>query len=160
MISVEEVVNLITGSGVFVSSGKALAAGGPGSLLIGTLLASSIMYCGLSSLSKMTAERTSLVSFISFVAEYIGPQWASTLGWAYVFQWLLVLPTELAGISLIAQTWEPKLRREIWVAIALVFLVYATRNNTRRYAHLLLIFLCIQVGGMIALRLVTYRQLV
>ncbi len=68
------------GTGLFVGSGKALAAGGPGSLLIAFALISVNIYCTVYSLGEMSCLFPIAGSFSAFATRFLDPAWGFAMG--------------------------------------------------------------------------------
>jgi amino acid permease len=69
------------GSGLFVGSGKALAAGGPASLLIAFGMISIMLYCTVYALGEMSVLFPIAGSFNAFATRFLDPAWGFAMGW-------------------------------------------------------------------------------
>ena len=65
---------------MFVGSGKALADGGPGSLLISFSIVALMLYCTVYSLGEMSCMFPIAGSFSAFATRFLDPAWGSAMG--------------------------------------------------------------------------------
>jgi amino acid permease len=77
----ELMANVIIGTGLFVGSGKALAAGGPGSLLVAFSIVGLMLYCTVYSLGEMSCMFPIAGSFMAFSTRFLDPAWGFAMGW-------------------------------------------------------------------------------
>lgn len=69
------------GSGLFVGAGKALAAGGPASLLIAFFMISIMLYCTVYALGELSVLFPIAGSFNAFATRFLDPAWGFAMGW-------------------------------------------------------------------------------
>jgi amino acid transporter len=69
------------GTGLFVRSGKALAVGGPASLLIAFSLISFMLYCPVYALGELSCLFPIAGSFSTFATRFLDPAWGFAIGW-------------------------------------------------------------------------------
>uniref|UniRef100_A0A8H7KEF9 Amino acid permease/ SLC12A domain-containing protein n=1 Tax=Bionectria ochroleuca TaxID=29856 RepID=A0A8H7KEF9_BIOOC len=113
------------GTGLFVGSGKALASGGPASLLIAYGLIGIMMYYTIYALSEMGVLFPVAGSFAAFSTRFLDPAWGFAMGWNYTISWLVTLPLEITAASMTIDFW-PGARgtnSAAWVAIFWVMVV-------------------------------------
>jgi amino acid transporter len=65
---------------LFVGSGKALADGGPGSLLISFSIVALMLYCTVYSLGEMSCMFPIAGSFSAFATRFLDPAWGFAMG--------------------------------------------------------------------------------
>lgn len=65
---------------MFVGSGKALADGGPGSLLISFSIVALMLYCTVYALGEMSCMFPIAGSFSAFATRFIDPAWGFAMG--------------------------------------------------------------------------------
>lgn len=70
-----------SGTGLFVASGKALAAGGPASLLIAFSLIGIMLYCTVHALGEMAVLFPVAGSFSAYSTRFLDPAWGFAMGW-------------------------------------------------------------------------------
>lgn len=71
----------ISGTGLFIGSGQALAVGGPASLLIAYILIGAVLYCTVQALGEMAVLFPVSGSFSAFSTRFIDPAWGFAMGW-------------------------------------------------------------------------------
>ena len=71
----------IVGTGLFVSSGKALASSGPASLLFGFILIGFMLYCTIHALGEMAVVLPVAGSFSTYSTRFLDPAWGFAMGW-------------------------------------------------------------------------------
>lgn len=69
------------GTGLFVTSGRALATGGPASLLICFSLIGIMLYCTVHALGEMAVLFPVAGSFSAFSTRFLDPAWGFAMGW-------------------------------------------------------------------------------
>lgn len=73
-----------SGTGLFVASGKALAAGGPASLLLAFSIVGAMLYCTCQALGELAVLFPIAGSFSSWATRFLDPSWGFAMGWKYV----------------------------------------------------------------------------
>lgn len=69
------------GTGLFVGSGKALATGGPASVLIAFGLIGIMLYCTVHALGEMAVLFPVAGSFAAYSTRFLDPAWGFAMGW-------------------------------------------------------------------------------
>ena len=69
------------GTGLFVGSGKALANGGPGSLLIAFTLVGAMLFTTVHALGEMAVLFPVAGSFAAYSTRFLDPAWGFAMGW-------------------------------------------------------------------------------
>jgi amino acid transporter len=95
------------GAGLFVSSGQALSIGGPASLVINFAICGLMVSMTMASLGEMATSYPVTGAFYDYTVRFVGKQWGFTMGWNFVFNWLIVLPFELTTIGAQIRYWSP-----------------------------------------------------
>ncbi|KAF7934317.1 hypothetical protein BELL_0378g00020 [Botrytis elliptica] len=111
------------GTGLFVSSGAALATGGPGSLLIAYLLMGGMLFCTVQALGEMAVTFPVAGSFSTFATRFIDPAWGFATGWNYAIQCLIIMPVEIIAAAITLEFWSTSI--PTWASIT-IFLVAVT----------------------------------
>lgn len=73
--------NISAGTGLFVSSGAALATGGPGALLIAFALIGAMLFCTIQALGEMAVLFPVAGSFSAYSTRFLDPAWGFAMGW-------------------------------------------------------------------------------
>lgn len=82
------------GSGLFIGIGKALAAGGPGSMVTAYFLVCTCVWAVLQTLSEMTIAFPTSGNIIDYVDRWVDPALAFGFGFA---EWLGMTQLSVAG---------------------------------------------------------------
>jgi len=73
--------NISAGTGLFVSSGGALAVGGPGALLVAFALIGAMLFCTIQALGEMAVLFPVAGSFSAYSTRFLDPAWGFAMGW-------------------------------------------------------------------------------
>ncbi|GHS84193.1 MULTISPECIES: GABA permease [Pseudomonas] len=102
----------ILGAGIFVGSGQAIAAAGPGAILA-YVMAGMLVILVMRMLGEMAVASPDTGSFSTYADRAIG-RWAGfTIGWLYWWFWVLVIPLEAIVAGAILNSYFPQL--DVWV---------------------------------------------
>ncbi|KAF2141828.1 uncharacterized protein K452DRAFT_351312 [Aplosporella prunicola CBS 121167] len=138
------------GTGLFVGSGKALAAGGPASLLIAFGLIGVMLYCTVHALGEMAVLFPVAGSFSAYSTRFIDPAWGFAMGWNYAMQWLVVLPLEIVAASITVNFWNHgEIDNSAWVTIFLVLIISINMFGVKGYGEAEFVFSIIKVIAVI-----------
>ncbi|RQM06983.1 hypothetical protein DH86_00000125 [Scytalidium sp. 3C] len=139
------------GTGLFVASGKSLAAGGPASLLICFSLIGIMMYCTVHALGEMAVLFPVTGSFSAFSTRFLDPAWGFAMGWNYAVQWLVVLPLEVIAASITINFWdrEHKYNHSIFVTVFLFLIVTINLFGVKGYGEAEFFFSIVKVVAVI-----------
>ncbi|KAI8897997.1 amino acid permease/ SLC12A domain-containing protein [Globomyces pollinis-pini] len=111
------------GTGLFIGSGKTLAAVGPLGTLIAYLIAGAAVFCVVMSLGEMATMIPVTGSFNEYAARFHSPALGFTSGWAYWFNWAMTLPIELQACGMFLAYWFPNVPQIWFYMIVLVSLL-------------------------------------
>lgn len=113
------------GTGLFVSSGSALALGGPASLLIAFGLIGIMLWCTIHALGELAVLFPIAGSFSVYSSRFIDPAWGFAMGWNYALGWLVAIPLEVVSASLTLSYWEGAkgINPAAWVSLFLFLIV-------------------------------------
>ncbi|PHH89397.1 hypothetical protein CDD83_6155 [Cordyceps sp. RAO-2017] len=125
------------GTGLLISSGKALAQGGPGSLVISYVAVGLVVFCVLAALGEMTAYLPLHSGFAGYASRYCHPSLGFALGWTYLLKYIIVTPNQLTAASLVIGFWVPRERVNpgVFVAVFLVAIVCINFAPVRWYGE-------------------------
>ncbi|KAJ4509633.1 histidine permease [Exophiala dermatitidis] len=138
------------GTGLFVGSGKALAYGGPASLLLAFSLTGVMMYCTVQALGELAVLFPVAGSFAAYSTRFLDPAWGFAMGWNYAMQWLVVLPLEIVAASITVDYWVQDLRlNAAWVAVFLVLIVTINFFGVKGYGEAEFVFSIVKVTAVI-----------
>ncbi|KAF5024686.1 hypothetical protein F66182_3256 [Fusarium sp. NRRL 66182] len=93
------------GSGVFIATGKALAGGGPGSMVIAYFMVCSCVWAVLQSLSEMTIAFPVSGNYIDYADRWVDPALAFGAGFAEWLGWTAIVSAEAGFFNILVQYW-------------------------------------------------------
>ncbi|CAF9911335.1 MAG: hypothetical protein HETSPECPRED_000303 [Heterodermia speciosa] len=93
------------GSGLFIGTGAALAAGGPGNMVIAYLLVCTCVWAVLQSLSEMTIAFPTSGNYIDYADRWVDPALAFGAGVAEWLGWTSIVASEAAFFNILIQFW-------------------------------------------------------
>lgn len=138
-----------TGTGLFVGSGKALATGGPASLLISFGLIGVMLYCTVHALGELAVIFPVSGSFSAFSTRFIDPAWGFAMGWNYAMQWLVILPLEVVAASITVDYWNVGVNSAVWITVFLHLIIVINLFGVRGYGEAEFVFSIIKVISII-----------
>ncbi|CAK7201532.1 hypothetical protein SEUCBS139899_004238 [Sporothrix eucalyptigena] len=114
------------GTGLFISIGSGLHAGGPGSLLIAFAV-----YCGFvamvnNGMAEMVTQYPVAGGFIRLAGHFGGEAWGFMAGWNYFIYEALVIPFEISSLSKVVQFWNAD--APVWAICLAVIVTYIVLN--------------------------------
>ncbi|PGH35057.1 hypothetical protein GX50_02088 [[Emmonsia] crescens] len=137
------------GTGLFVGSGKALADGGPASVLIAFILVGVMLYSTVHALGEMAVLFPVAGSFSAFSTRFIDPAWGFAMGWNYGLQWIIVLPLEIVAAAITVNYWGSPISPAVWVTIFYLLIVSINLFGVRGYGEAEFVFSLIKVIAII-----------
>lgn len=137
------------GTGLFVGSGRALATGGPASLLIAFGLIGAMLYCTVHALGEMAVLFPVAGSFSAYSTRFLDPAWGFAMGWNYAMQWLVVLPLEIVAASITVNYWNSSVSNAVWVTIFLLMIIAINFFGVRGYGEAEFVFSIIKIIAVI-----------
>jgi yeast amino acid transporter len=138
------------GTGLFVGSGKALAHGGPASVLLAFTLIGIMMYCTVQALGEMAVIFPVAGSFASYSTRFIDPSWGFSMGWNYAIQWMVVLPLEIVAASITVDYWvQDRHLNAAWVVMFWLLIVSINFFGVKGYGEAEFAFSIVKVTAVI-----------
>ncbi|KAJ5915868.1 Arginine permease CAN1 [Penicillium verhagenii] len=114
------------GTGLFITSGTAIAESGPAGALIAYIFVGSIVFSVMVSLGEVATFIPIPGAFTSYAARLIDPSLGFSMGWIYWFNWASTFAVELTASGTIIQYWREDLNIAIFIG---VFWVVITALN-------------------------------
>ncbi|CAE6714350.1 GABA permease [Paraburkholderia nemoris] len=145
MISIAGVI----GAGLFVASGRAIAAAGPASILA-YLVAGLLVVLVMRMLGEMAVASPDTGSFSTYADRAIG-NWAGfTIGWLYWWFWVLVTPLEAIAAGTILNSYVPSV--DVWMfSLSIIALLTVTNlTSVQKYGEFEFWFAMLKVVSIIA----------
>jgi amino acid transporter len=136
---------ILSGTGLFVGSGKALANGGPASLVLAYGLIGVMLFCTVHALGEMAVLFPVAGSFSAYSTRFLDPAWGFAMGWNYALQWLVALPLEIVAAAITVQYWHSTVSPAAWVAIFLVLIISINLFGVKGYGEAEFVFSIIKV---------------
>ncbi|PVH97928.1 hypothetical protein DM02DRAFT_64088 [Periconia macrospinosa] len=124
------------GTGLFLGTGKALATGGPASLLICYAIVGGIVFLTMLALGEMAAFVPVAGSFCTFAGRYVDDSFGFALTWNYWFNDVVSTAADLVALQLLVQYWTDTFP---WYALGIivwVLIVLANIINVKAYGEL------------------------
>lgn len=138
---------------LFVSYGKALAAGGPAPLLLTEMSCCVMTHCAVLAVVEMRAYQPT-GSFITFAHHYVDPAWSFTIGWLYFFHCFTLIPQESIMAAQSMAMFYPAIDFATWLTLFVLLLLVIWFLGTTRFAQFLTLLGLLKLMIMIGLRLV------
>ncbi|PKX95239.1 putative amino acid permease [Aspergillus novofumigatus IBT 16806] len=114
------------GTGLFLGTGKALATGGPASMLISYAICGGIVFVTMLSLGEMAAFIPIAGSFCTFAGRFVDDALGFALTWNYWFNDAVSTAADVIALQLLLQYWTDNFPG--W-AISLIFLIVVILFN-------------------------------
>ncbi len=109
------------GTGMFIGSGSILANCGPGSLLIGYIIMSVVLWDIMVCLGEMaTYIPLPGTSAYSFVDRYFDSSLGFAAGWNYFYAFSIIIPAEITAAGIIIEYWTDSVNSAVWITIFLL----------------------------------------
>ncbi|KAB8290461.1 hypothetical protein EYC80_010892 [Monilinia laxa] len=139
------------GTGLFVTSGAALSAGGPASLIVAYGIIGIMLFCTVHALGEMAVVFPVSGSFSAYSTRFIDPAWGFAMGWNYAIQWLVVLPLEIVAASITLSYWPgaASTNSAAWVTIFFVVIVAINFFGVKGYGEAEFVFSIIKIAAVI-----------
>ncbi|PHH74617.1 hypothetical protein CDD82_4860 [Ophiocordyceps australis] len=113
------------GTGIFISTGPALAQSGPVSLLLAYAFVGLVTYSIMVSLGEMCSFMPITGCFTTYATRLLSPSAGFSMGWTYFFSWALTFGLEITAAGLVIEYWLPQVNIGIWIAVFWAALVAA-----------------------------------
>ncbi len=95
------------GAGLLLSTGQALAVGGPAPLLIAFAVIGLAVWITMCNLGELSTNFPVKGSFYEFSVRFISPAWGFAMGWNYVINFVFVVPFEIIVMIMCIRFWNP-----------------------------------------------------
>lgn len=112
------------GTGLFVSTGRSLAIGGPASLLIAYCFISFLVYCIITAIAEVGTYMPvhgATMSYHGF--RYVSRSLGFAMGYLYWYSLGILVPYEITAASLVINYWPNTVPLGAWITIILVVIV-------------------------------------
>ncbi|KAL7783256.1 Aldehyde/histidinol dehydrogenase [Trichoderma ceciliae] len=111
------------GTGLFLSSGQAIATAGPA----GALFAYVVMGFVTAGVSYTTGEITAFMprtgGFIRHATKFVEPALGAATGWNFWYTIAITVPAEITAASTVIQFWNASINPGVWITVFLVVVI-------------------------------------
>ncbi|CAI7623143.1 unnamed protein product [Penicillium glandicola] len=112
------------GTGFFLSTGQALAIGGPAFLLIAYCLMAMLVYGVTTAMMEMsTYLPVSGASMSFFGGRFVSPSLGFAMGWLYFYSFAIIVAYELTAASVLINYWPNNVNTAVWITVLIVVVV-------------------------------------
>lgn len=133
------------GTGLFVGSGSALHAGGPGGIVIAWVLTATFVFTTMQGLGELSTTFPISGGFNIYATRFLEPAIGFAVGWNYFMQFFVLLPLELVAASISIQYWNKDLNPVIFVSVFWFVVFVITMMGVRWYGEAEFAFCLIKV---------------
>jgi amino acid transporter len=140
MISIGGVI----GTGLFLGTAGSLSNGGPVGLWLGYCIMGSVCYAMMQCLGEFLSYLPVPGGHIKLAGRFVSPAMSFSMGYNYLFNWLIVLPAELSAAAVLCSYWSDA-SSAIFITAALVVVVLINLLGARAYAETEFVFCSIKV---------------
>lgn len=123
------------GTGLFVTSGSAIAKAGPGGALLAYLGIGIMVFFLMTSLGEMATYLPVSGSFSTYATRFVDPALGFALGWNYWFNWAITLAVDISTAALVIKFWLPDVPGWIFSLLALVIIFLINFASVRSFAE-------------------------
>ncbi|CCU75548.1 general amino-acid permease GAP1 [Blumeria hordei DH14] len=137
------------GTGLFIDSGAALAAGGPAFLLIAFIILGAVLFCVVQALGELAVTFPVAGSYSAFATRFIDPAWGFAFSWNYALQWAFTFPLEIISAAITLEYWNCPIPSWLAVAIFLAIIVGINLFSVKVYGEVEYMFSVLKLAAVI-----------
>lgn len=123
------------GTGLFLASGISIQSAGP-SVILTYIIAGIFVFFMMRSLGEVLMSDLSKHSFIDFIEEYLGKNFAFVVGWTYWLCFIAQAMTDLTASGIYIKYWIPNFPQWIPPLIILLILIIINMINVGAFGEL------------------------
>ena len=138
------------GTGLFMGSGKSIAASGPAILIVYSVIGV-MLYFMMRAMGELLLSDLRYRSFADCAEDLLGPFAGFATGWSYWLAWIITAMAELIAVSGYASFWWPEIPPWVPVPIALAGLIAANLMTVRLFGEFEFWFAMIKILAILAL---------
>jgi amino acid transporter len=124
------------GTGLFISSGTALASGGPAALVLDFTIIGIMLFNVCMALGELNTVFPVSGSFTVHGTRFLDPAWGFAMGWNYALSWLLTIPLELTAAGIVINYWTTSVNVAVWITIFLIVLLIMNLFGVQAYGEI------------------------
>ncbi|KAJ5680227.1 hypothetical protein N7536_011366 [Penicillium majusculum] len=145
------------GTGLFITTGKTLATGGPAFLVGSYVFISILVYFILTGVIEMaTFLPVRGGSMSRYGSLFVSKSLGFAMGWLYVYSFAILVPFELTACAILIDYWQPGINSAVWITILLVLLVILNVLPVRFYGEAEFIFTGVKLATIIGLLILSF----
>ncbi|ETI69494.1 lysine-specific permease [Neobacillus vireti LMG 21834] len=110
------------GTGVFLGTGPAIHAAGPGGVLVAYSIIGIMVYFVMTGLGELATFMPTSGSISTYATRFIDPALGFAFGWNYWLSWAMTLAAELSASVLLMKYWFPDSPSLLWSGLFLAML--------------------------------------
>lgn len=133
------------GTGLFLSSGYAIHAGGPGGAVVAYGIIAFMVYWVMMGLTEMAVHMPVAGSFETYATKYVDPALGFAMGWNYWLTWAICLGSEVIAGGMLMKFWFPSVPCMFWSAIFLIILLALNLFSAKAFGEAEYLFSSIKV---------------
>ncbi|GAA2477938.1 amino acid permease [Streptomyces gobitricini] len=138
----------VIGAGLFVGSGKAIAAAGP-SIILAYAISGALVMLVMRMLGEMAAANPASGSFSVHAERAIGPWAGFTAGWSFWFLLCVAVGLEAMGAAQIMVGWFPGSPEWAWVALFMLMFCVTNLAAVKNFGEFEFWFAALKVGAIV-----------
>ncbi|CAI6063991.1 unnamed protein product [Clonostachys chloroleuca] len=139
------------GTGLFLGSGKVIAAAGPA----GALLAYTLMGCVTAGVAYTTGEITAFLphtgGFVRHATKVVEPALGAATGWNFWYTMSISVPAEISAAATVIQFWRTDINPGVWITIFLIVIIVLNLCGVRLYGESEVVFASLKIMLIIGL---------
>lgn len=145
------------GTGLFITTGKTLAIGGPAFLVGSYVFVSILVYFILTGIIEMaTFLPVRGGSMSCYGRRFVSNSVGFTMGWLYFYSFAILVPFELTACAIIINFWQPGINSAVWITILLVLLVILNVLPVRFYGEAEFFFTGVKLATIVGLLILSF----
>lgn len=141
------------GVGLFLGSGRAISAAGPG-LIFAYALGGLIIFFIMRALGELLLHKPVAGSFATYAEDYVSPFAGFATGWSYWFMWVVTGMAEITAVGIYTTYWFPDVPQWIPALMTLAILYGVNLIAVKLFGEMEFWFALIKIVAILALLLI------
>ncbi|KAH3675666.1 hypothetical protein WICMUC_002583 [Wickerhamomyces mucosus] len=145
-------------TGLLIGSGSALSSSGPASLFIGYSFIGILVYIVMCCLAELATYIPLAQGFSGYASRYCDDALGFTVGYCYLFKYLIATPNQITAGALVIQYWIPRetVNPGVWIACFIILIVTINILGVRVFGELEFWLSCLKVLIIVGLILLLF----
>ncbi|KAF5380231.1 hypothetical protein D9757_008224 [Collybiopsis confluens] len=139
------------GTGLFLGSGRALAAAGPLGLVLGYLLTGVLVSGVVMSIAELTALVPLTGSYVRHAEVFFDPALSFAIGWNTVYSGCVSIPAEITAAAVLISFWTTSVSNAVWITIMAILIIGTNVFFIRLYGELEFTFAILKISLIVGL---------